>query len=86
MHKMSRDENAAKIIAKMDRTGLIILILYIGLAIARKQFLGYRVHGHDLLATTSAVATGNMVGRLITMRYGIKKVLMQRVHDIFDKE
>lgn len=85
MHKISRDEEWAKIIAKMDRTGVIILVAYICLAIGRKYFLSQWVHGHALLATTLAVAVGNMIGRLITMRYGIRKILSQRMADIFGK-
>lgn len=85
MHKMSRDKDASKIVARMDRIGVVILVVYIGLAIARKQLLGQRVHGHDLLSATLAIAAGTMIGRLITMRYGIKKILMEEVQHLFDK-
>lgn len=86
MHKMSRDTDANKIVARMDRTGIIILVLYLCISFARRRLLGMRVHGPALLDATLAVVVGTMIGRLITMRYGIKKILLERMEELFQDQ
>ena len=50
MHKITWDEEADKVIGKMDRVGIIILIIYILFAVTRRWIFSHWLGGHALSA------------------------------------
>lgn len=68
-------EEANKAISKMDAYGIAIIVAYILFAIFRKKLFGYWLHGPQLSAFVLCFSSGIMLGRLLTLRRRIKKVL-----------
>ncbi|MES2930717.1 MAG: hypothetical protein V4665_02955 [Patescibacteria group bacterium] len=75
MFHISWHEETAKVVARLDRIGIIILILYIGFSIARRWIFGLWLHGPVLTAFTFTFATGAILGRIMMMSKNIKSVL-----------
>ncbi|MDH4198787.1 MAG: hypothetical protein OEV66_00250 [Spirochaetia bacterium] len=77
MFKMSWDEETEKVVSRLDRIGVIFLVLYIAIEIGRKWVFGYWMHGAKLNAFGLIFLGGLLLGRLLTMMKNIKKVLIQ---------
>lgn len=75
IQKIRFDQNAFKIISSMDRLWVFILILYIVVAILRKQIIWDRVTWYSVTVVTLWVVSGTMFGRTLAMRYAIKAIL-----------
>lgn len=72
------EEDTSRVIARMDRVGIILLVLYVALAIIRHVVLDHWVHGNQLIGFTLSVAAGTMLGRLLTMRSQIRQILKEK--------
>jgi hypothetical protein len=72
------EEETSMVIARMDRIGIILLILYIGFAAARHLFLGYWVQGKLVVGFGYSIAAGAMLGRLLSMRSQIRQILKEK--------
>lgn len=72
------EEDTSRVIARMDRIGIILLGLYIAFAIIRHFVLGYWVHGSQLIGFSFSIAAGTMLGRLLTMRSQIRQILKEK--------
>ena len=68
-------EKAGKAVSKMDVFGGLILVAYIVFAIFRKDIVGHWLAGHALSAFVIWLSGGIMLGRLVTLRGRILKVL-----------
>ena len=77
MHNISWDAATSKAVTKMDRIGIIILVLYLLFAISRHWIFGHWLQGNALTAFSLSVAAGGMLGRLWTTRQKIRQVLKQ---------
>jgi hypothetical protein len=77
MHNISWDAATSKAVTKMDRLGIIILVLYILFAISRHWILSHWLQGYALSAFSLSVAAGGMLGRLWTTRQKVRQVLRQ---------
>ena len=77
MHNISWDAETNKAVTKMDRLGIIILVLYLLFAISRHWILSHWLQGYALTAFSLSVAAGGMLGRLWNTRQKIRKVLKQ---------
>lgn len=77
MHNISWDAETNKAVTKMDRLGIIILILYILFAISRHWILSHWLQGYALTAFSLSIAAGGMLGRLWTTRQRIRQVLKE---------
>jgi hypothetical protein len=75
MHNISWDAEARQAVTSMDRLGIIILILYILFAIARKWIFSHWLEGTALTAFTLSVSAGGMLGRFYKTRQKIRQVL-----------
>ena len=75
MHTISWDKETNKAVTKMDRLGILILVLYILFAIGRRWIFGHWLQGYALTAFTVSVAAGGILGRLWTTRQKIRRVL-----------
>jgi hypothetical protein len=71
-------EEAGKAITKMDVFGVIILVAYIAFAIFRRRIFGHWLHGSQLSAFVVFFSAGIMLGRLLTLRMMIIKVLKEQ--------
>lgn len=75
IQKITFDHDAFKIISRMDRLWVFILILYIAVAILRKQLIWDRVTWYSVTVVTLWVVSGTMFGRTLAMRYAIRTIL-----------
>lgn len=77
MHKISWDIDTNKAITKMDKLGIVILIMYLLFAVSRRWIFGHWLQGNTLSAFCLSVAAGGMLGRLYSTRQKIRSVLKQ---------
>lgn len=77
MHNISWDAETNKAVTKMDRLGIIILVVYLLFAISRHWILSHWLQGYALSAFSLSVAAGGMLGRLWNTRQKIRQVLKQ---------
>ena len=68
-------EEDEKAISKMDLFGIIILVAYILFAIFRKKIFSHWLAGHELSGFIIWFSSGIMLGRLLTLRTMVIKVL-----------
>jgi hypothetical protein len=59
----------------MDKFGVIILVGYIVFAVFRKKLFGHWLTGNQLSAFIIFLSAGIMLGRLLTLRGRLYKVL-----------
>jgi hypothetical protein len=76
--KIFWEEETSMVIARMDRIGIILLIIYIVYTIFRHKWLAYWFYGHELTAFSFSLAAGTMAGRLFNMRRQIRRVLKHK--------
>ena len=72
MHNISWDVETNKAVTKMDRIGILILVLYLLFAISRHWIFSYWFQGNALTAFCMSIAAGGMLGRLWSTRQKIK--------------
>ena len=72
------EEETSRVIARMDRVGVILLALYIAIAIIRHFFLDHWIHGNQLVGFSFSLAAGTMLGRLLSMRSQIRQILKEK--------
>ena len=72
------EEETSMVIARMDRIGIVLLVLYIAFAIIRHFFLGHWVHGKLVIGFSFSLAAGTMLGRLLSMRSQIRQILKEK--------
>lgn len=65
-----------KVVSRLDKIGVVILVLYIVLEVERKWAFGHWLHGAELNAFGLAILTGLLLGRLLSMAIKIKKILV----------
>ncbi len=75
MHKISWDEEASKVIGKMDRVGIIVLIIYLLFAITRRWIFSHWLEGHTLSAFVLSISCGAIISRLWFVRRKIRDEL-----------
>lgn len=72
------EEETSRVIARMDRIGIILLILYIAAAIVKHFLLDHWVRGGQLIGFSFSLAAGTMLGRLISVRSQIRQILKEK--------
>jgi len=77
MHTISWNSEINKAVTKMDRLGIIILVLYILFAISRHWILSHWLQGYALTALSLSIAAGGMLGRFWNTRQKVKQILRQ---------
>ncbi len=87
MHIITWNEEAEKVVGKMDRVGIIILILYILFAITRKWIFSHWLTGHALSTFVLSVSCGAIISRLWFVRRKIRDTLKRagRLHPIKER-
>ena len=83
MYRLSWDEETSHIIGCIDRIGATILVFYLIFVLTRAHFLGYWMQGAPLLALILSITSGTMLGRVISTKKGIKKILKAlKIYDV----
>lgn len=77
MHNISWHAETNKAVSKMDRLGIIILVIYLLFAITRRWIFSHWLHGYALSAFSLSTAAGGMLGRLYTTRQRIRQILKE---------
>jgi len=72
------EEETSTIIARMDRIGIGILVIYILFAISRHMFLHNWLHGYQLTTFSLSLTAGAMLGRLLSIRSQIRQILKEK--------
>lgn len=82
MHKISWNEEAAKVVGKMDRIGVTILVIYILFSISRRWIFSHWIGGHALSAFLLSISCGALISRLWFIRKKIRATLKKagRLH------
>ena len=76
--KIYWEEETSRVIARMDRVGVILLVLYIAIAIIRHFLVDQWFHGKQLVGFSFSFAAGTMLGRLLSMRSQIRQILKEK--------
>lgn len=74
-HKVLWNAENEQVITKRDKTGIIVLVVYIVFAISRRWIFEHWLQGNMLTAFTFAIITGVRFGRILRLYGRIKKVL-----------
>ncbi len=82
MHKITWDEEASKVVGKMDTVGIVILVIYLSFAITRRWIFSHWLEGHALGAFVLSISCGAIISRLWFVRKKIREVLKKagRLH------
>lgn len=72
------EEETSQVIARMDRIGIGLLVIYILFAVARHWFLHQWLTGNKLTAFSLSLAAGAMLGRLLSIRSQIRQILKEK--------
>lgn len=72
------NEEASKVIMKMDIVSGIILVLYIAFAIFKRKIFQHWLKGEELSAFVLCLTAGIMLGRFITIREKVVSVLKRQ--------
>ncbi|MGB8194587.1 MAG: hypothetical protein WCF67_21830 [Chitinophagaceae bacterium] len=72
------EEETSKVIARMDRIGIGLLVIYVFFSISRHLFLHNWLHGHQLTAFSFSLTAGAMLGRLLSIRSQVRQILKER--------
>lgn len=69
-----------KVMTRIDRAGIVILVLYLSFSFSRKWLFGHWIHGPALTAFCFSIASGVTLGRLLSMRFQIRQILKEQGH------
>jgi hypothetical protein len=76
--KIFWEEETSLVIARMDRIGIVLLVVYIAYVVFRHLWLPRWFTGHELSALSFSLTAGTMTGRVLTMRTQIRQVLKHK--------
>jgi hypothetical protein len=77
MFRIFWDEEMSKVISQLDKTGVVFLVLYIGVELGRSWLFGHWLHGAELSAFGIIFLGGLLFGRFLAMTTNIKKILRE---------
>ncbi len=75
MHKITWDEAADKVVGKIDRVGIIILVIYILFALTRRWIFSHWLGGQQLSAFVLSISCGAIISQLWFIRKQIRNTL-----------
>lgn len=85
MYHLSWDEDTSHVIGRIDGIGAAILVFYLIFVFTRAHFLGYWMQGAPLLAFILSITSGTMLGRVMSTRKGINKILKAlKIYDVLN--
>ncbi|HSW96597.1 MAG TPA: hypothetical protein VLF89_02095 [Candidatus Saccharimonadales bacterium] len=71
-------EDTEKVIIGMDKTSILIIIVYVVFRIFGNELLGQILHGNVLTAFTYCTIGGIMIGRFFSMTRSIRNILKKQ--------
>ena len=77
-HKVSWDENASRVIARVDIFGIFVLLLYFSFELFRDKIVGRFVADVDVTVTSFSILAGLFYGRILGFRGNILRVLREK--------
>ena len=78
MFHLSWNQDAKKIVSRLDMFGGVILVLYIIFAIFRGKIIGHFIHGSAVGGVSISIVTGIMIGRVLGTRGRIIQILKEQ--------
>lgn len=72
------EEDTSRVIARMDRIGIFLLIIYLALVIFRHFLLDQWIQGQQLIGFSFSITAGAMLGRVLSMRSQIRQILKEK--------
>lgn len=75
VYNLSWDEESNNVIGTIDGIGSVILISYLIFVFTKTNVMSYWVEGNTLFAIILGITTGTMLGRVLTTKRGIEKIL-----------
>ncbi|MEO7961396.1 MAG: hypothetical protein ABIR19_07610 [Ginsengibacter sp.] len=75
MHSIKWDNEAMKVVSKMDRVGIVVLVIYILFSISRRWIFSHWLTGNLLTTFILAISCGTISSRLWFVRRKIRETL-----------
>lgn len=77
MFKIFWHQEKEKVMSQLDTTGIIFLVLYIGIEVGKSWIFGHWFSGPTLTALGLIIVTGLILGRFLGTLFKINKVLSE---------
>lgn len=74
MNKVIWDEDSEKIDLKLDKLGIVILLVYVLFVIFKNTLIEDVVHLHHISSISLAVLSGTMLGHAVALRKKVLKI------------
>jgi hypothetical protein len=74
-YKLAWDEEASQVITKMDRMGIILLVIYLSFTLSRKWIFGHWLTGETLTLFSLTFGNGAMMARVLCLRKKIRRII-----------
>ena len=78
MFSIEWHEGKEKVIGRLDVIGIIVLVIYIAVSVTRHWIFAHWFVGAILTAFTLSFVEGVMLGRILSLRFNIKRVLVEQ--------
>jgi hypothetical protein len=75
VNRLSWDAGTARVVARVDRIGLVIVVALVLAHLSRDWLLGHWVAGAVLASLGIWISAGTLIGRVLGTRYGVVAVL-----------
>jgi hypothetical protein len=74
-YRLVWDEEASQVITKMDRMGVILLVIYLAFSLSRKWIFSHWLTGEALTLFTLTFGNGAMMARVVCLRKKIRRII-----------
>ncbi len=78
MFKIFWHPETQEVVSRLDKIGFIFLVLYIGVEVGKKWIFGHWLQGDELNSFGLIFLEGLLLGRLLSMKNNIRKVLIEQ--------
>jgi hypothetical protein len=69
------NEEAAQVVTKMDRLGIVLLIIYLAFTLSRKWIFSHWLTGETLTLFSLTFGNGAMMARVVCLRKKIRRII-----------
>jgi hypothetical protein len=74
-YKLVWDEEASQVVTKMDRMGIVLLVIYLVFTFSRKWIFSHWLTGEALTLFTLTFGNGAMMARVVCLRKKIRRII-----------
>lgn len=74
-YKLVWDEEASQVVTRMDRMGIILLVIYLSFTLSRKWIFSHWLTGETLTLFSLTFGNGAMMARVVSLRKKIRRII-----------